>query len=73
MHTSDTRKVVYLIGSHSQNVGKSYNWNFESIPNVSGHDILIIDITTLTIDVLKNNMDKYYNKRCINQNKSIQN
>lgn len=52
-------KSVLLLGGKNTNVDESFEWDYELTPNIHEPDIIIIDLTTLTQQVLANNTKKY--------------
>jgi hypothetical protein len=48
-----------LIGFKNYNFDKSFDWDYGETPNLYEPDIILIDLTTLSIDILERNEKKY--------------
>jgi hypothetical protein len=52
-------KTVLLLGRKNSNVDESFEWDYQSTPNIYEPDIILVDLTTLTKETLTKNAKKY--------------
>ncbi len=55
--SSAENKIIWVIGNKNSHADRSFDWNIDEVPNLLEPDVIIIDLTTLSAEKLKDNLE----------------